>query len=66
MTQIGDAAFALLEAHRNGTTQLTRAAGSFCGELMTDPRPLTEKQASWLAKLLERAELPPLDLREAA
>lgn len=66
MTQIGDAAFALLKAHRNGTAQLTRAAGSFCGELMTDPRPLTEKQASWLAKLLERAGLPTPEAGESA
>jgi hypothetical protein len=61
MTHISDLAFQLLQAHRNGDTQLTRAAGSFCGELLTDPRPLTEKQADWLGKLLDRAGLPSIE-----
>lgn len=60
MTAVSNAAFALLEAHRSGAVQLTRAAGSFCGELVADPRTLTEKQASWLDKLLEKAGLPPI------
>lgn len=59
-------AMALLERHIDGTAPLTRAAGSFAGELVVDPRPLTEKQAAWLAKLLEKAGLPPLDLEGGA
>lgn len=55
---IADTAFALLEAHRLGKSKLTRKAGSLCGQLVTDPHPLTEAQASWLAILLERAGLP--------
>ena len=51
-----DAALALL----NGEDRLTRAAGSFLGQLVVDPTPLTEKQNSWLATLLKRAGLPPL------
>lgn len=50
------AALALL----NGEHRLTRKAGSFLGQLCTDPTPLTEPQSNWLATLLERAELPPL------
>lgn len=55
---ISDTAFALLEAHRSGKAPLSRQAGSFCGQLAVDPQPLTEKQANWLGKLLERADLP--------
>ena len=55
---ISDTAFALLEAHRSGKAPLSRRAGSFCGQLAVDPQPLTEKQANWLRKLLERADLP--------
>jgi hypothetical protein len=51
------AALALL----NGSGRLTRAAGSFLGQLVADPSPLSEKQADWLATLLERGDLPPLD-----
>lgn len=50
------AALALLTS----TARLTRKAGSFLGQLATDPAPMTPAQAEWLAKLLERAELPPL------
>ena len=50
------AALALL----NGGERLTRAAGSFLGQLVVDPTPLSEKQDNWLATLLERAGLPPL------
>lgn len=56
---ISDRAFDLLNLHRDGRVPLTRAAGSFCGELIADPRPLTEKQAEWLDKLLVKAGLPP-------
>lgn len=51
-------AWALFEAHRSGKAPLSRAGGSFIGQCAVDPQPLTEKQASWLSKLLERAELP--------
>ena len=50
------AALALL----NGSSRLSRKAGQFLGQLAVDPAPMSERQASWLAKLLDRAELPPL------
>lgn len=50
------AALALL----NGNHRLTRKAGQFLGQLAVDPSPISEAQADWLAKLLERASLPPL------
>ena len=50
------AALALL----NGTYRLTRKAGQFLGQLAVDPAPMSEAQAGWLAKLLERNGLPPL------
>lgn len=50
------AALALL----TGNNGLSRQAGSFLGQCAVDPTPLTDKQSSWLAKLLERAELPAL------
>lgn len=62
---ISDAAFALIKAHREGVTALTRGAGSFCGEIIADPRPLTPKQADWLAKLLAKAGLPAPEELEA-
>jgi len=51
-----NAALALL----NSDAALTRKAGSFLGQVVADPSPLTEAQRDWLAKLLSRAELPPL------
>ena len=50
------AALALL----NSTQLLSRKAGQFLGQLVVDPSPMSEAQLSWLAKLLERAGLPPL------
>ena len=50
------AALALL----NSGMRLTRKAGSFCGQLVADPSPLSDLQRDWLYTLLERAELPPL------
>jgi hypothetical protein len=50
-----DAALVLL----NGDHRLTRKAGQFLGQLVVDPSPLTEAQASWLAKLLAKHGLPP-------
>lgn len=55
---LSDSAYALLDAHRTGKFKLTRKAGSFVGQCAVDPQPLTDSQASWLATLLERAELP--------
>ena len=52
-----DAALALL----NSEARLTRKAGSFLGQIAVDPTPLSGAQASWIATLLERAGLPPLD-----
>ncbi len=51
-----EAALALL----NGGYRLTRKAGQFLGQIAVDPAPMSEKQADWLANLLERFELPPL------
>lgn len=65
MNPISNSAFILLQKHHSGETSLTRAAGSFCGELITDPRPMSEKQQQWLEKLLEKAGLPALDHGEA-
>lgn len=50
-----EAALALLTS---GST-LTRKAGSFLGQTVVDPTPLTEAQAGWLEALLDRAGLPP-------
>jgi hypothetical protein len=50
------AALALL----NADTRQTRKAGSFLGQLVVDPTPLSEAQRAWIDTLLERAELPPL------
>lgn len=35
--------------------RLTRKAGSFLGQLVVDPTPLTEAQAGWFEQLAERA-----------
>ena len=50
------AALALL----TGDHRLSRKAGQFLGQLAVDPTPMSEAQADWLAKLLDRAGLPPL------
>lgn len=44
----------------NGTSRLSRKAGQFLGQLAVDPSPMSEAQADWLSKLLDRAGLPPL------
>jgi hypothetical protein len=49
-----EAALALL----TGETRLTRKAGQFLGQIAVDRAPLTDRQAEWLAALLERAGLP--------
>jgi hypothetical protein len=50
------AALALL----NSDAKLSRKEGGFLGQIAVDPSPLSAKQAEWLAKLLERAGLPPM------
>ena len=50
------AALALL----NGEYRLTRKAGQFLGQIAVDSSPMSEAQADWLSKLLEKHELPPL------
>lgn len=50
------AALALL----NGSSRLSRKAGQFLGQLAVDPTPMSEAQADWLGKLLDRAGLPPM------
>ncbi len=50
------AALALL----NGTSRLSRKAGQFLGQLAVDSMPMSKAQADWLAKLLDRAGLPPM------
>lgn len=51
-----DAALALL----NGTSRLSRKAGQFLGQLAVDSSPMSEAQADWLDKLLDRAGFPPM------
>lgn len=51
-----DAALALL----NSDVRLTRSAGSFLGQLVADPTPMSEKQIAWITTLLDRAGFPPL------
>ena len=50
------AALALL----NGNLRLSRKAGQFLGQLAVDSTPMSDAQADWLAKLLDRAGLPPM------
>lgn len=57
------AALLLLNAHAD---TLTFRSGQFLGQVAVNPNPLSEKQSEWLAKLLERAGLPPLDDGSAA
>lgn len=56
-----DAALALL----NSNVHLSRKAGQFLGQLVADASQLTDAQADWLAKLLDRAALPPRTKRGA-
>jgi len=49
-----EAALALLSSD----ARLTRKAGSFLGQCIADPAPLSQAQADWLSTLLERADLP--------
>ena len=56
-----DAALALL----NGNHRLSRKAGQFLGQLAVDATPMSVAQFDWLAKLLDRAGLPPLQREDA-
>lgn len=49
-----EAALALL----TGRYRLTRKAGQFLGQLAVDSSPMSDAQADWLAKLLEKNGLP--------
>lgn len=51
------AALALL----NGNSRLSRKAGQFLGQLAVDDSPLSPAQFKWVAALLEKAGLPPLN-----
>ncbi len=51
-----EAALAVL----NSGIRLSRNAGRFLGQLAVDPSPMSEAQADWLGKLLDRAGLPPV------
>jgi hypothetical protein len=51
------AALALLTAETS-TVRLTRKAGSFLGQCVVDPSPLSDAQREWLDTLLERSGLP--------
>ncbi len=51
------AALLLLTAHAD---TLTPKGGQFLGQIAVSEKPLTERQAGWMAAMLERAGLPPL------
>jgi hypothetical protein len=38
--------------------RLTRRSGSFLGQLICDPTPMSEAQTEWFGQLAERAGLP--------
>ncbi|WP_422057976.1 hypothetical protein [Sphingomonas sp.] len=59
-------AYAMLTKHRQGDIKLTRKAGSFLGQLVCEPAPLTAAQADWFATLQRRAGLVDDEQREAA
>ena len=42
----------------NPEARLTRKAGSFLGQVVADPTPLTDKQTDWFCTLAERAGVP--------
>lgn len=53
-----DAAFSLLSLHRDGVFKVSRRAGQFLGQLVASDVPLSDKQAEWLAGLMDKAGLP--------
>ena len=50
-----DAGFALIVAHREGRTTLTRRSAQYCGQLVAAHEPLTEAQERWLGQLCQKA-----------
>lgn len=40
---------------------VSRKGGSFLGQTVVDPTPLSASQRDWLIALLKKAGLPPLD-----
>ena len=56
ITDHRSAALALL----NGGFRLTRKAGQFLGQIAVDTTPMSDAQADWLEKLLDKHGLPPL------
>ena len=55
---VADVAFAILTAHREGKSRLTKRSGQFLGQLVADAEmPLSEAQSKWLDHLAERAGL---------
>jgi hypothetical protein len=46
--------------------QLNYRSGQFLGGIAFSDRPLTDKQAGWLSKLLEQHGLPPLASEDEA
>ena len=52
-----DAGFALIVAHREGRTALTKRSAQFSGQLVANDDNLTEAQARWLGQLCDRAGL---------
>jgi len=52
-----DAGFALIVAHREGRTTLTRRSAQYCGQLVAAHEPLSDSQAEWLEKLCQKAGL---------
>lgn len=59
MVPFADASGAALALLNRGE-RLSRKAGSFLGQCVVDPTPLTPAQSDWLRTLLERAGLPPV------
>ena len=50
-----DAGFALIVAHREGQTTLTKRSAQFAGQLIANDDKLSEAQARWLGQLCNRA-----------
>ena len=55
------AAMALLTLCMNGDVHISRKAGSFLGQIIADPAPMSEAQTDWIVSLLDKAGLPPLE-----
>lgn len=58
ITTPADAGFALIVAHRDGRTRLTKRSAQYCGQLVAAHEPLSDAQVEWLEQLLNRAGLP--------